>query len=143
MRENISSEDVEAFNSYRLPIFVRSFYEAFPPIVRKRIDVTYKLMRTKGDDLRPNYDIAEKILDTLELMGFENMGIGGERLPLHNMSGSAKKKLEETVASIRAAKIVHRQQIAGKRYPTYSMVSVLPEWLLANKLCSAEVGGSL
>eukprot|EP00903_Cladosiphon_okamuranus_P009362 g8926.t3 len=78
-----------------------------------KLVVSYQQRCTKaGDDLRPNYDIIEKMINTLELMGFKNMVIGGERLPLYNMSDDAKKKLDETVASIRAAKLARMSRAA-------------------------------
>ncbi|CAN0026935.1 unnamed protein product [Ectocarpus sp. 8 AP-2014] len=162
--DELTTEDVEAFNRFKLPIFVRAFYDAFPPIVRKRIDLALKLMRPKGDDFQPNYELSEKILDTLELMGFKNMGADEQEKDLQNMPDDASKGLNEKITAIRTAALVrgseasdpiqafrgyiskiweyklkyHKRQKGNKKYSTYSMVSVVPEGLLANMLYFAQ-----
>ena len=165
-RGKINANDVEEFNKYKLPVFIRGFYKAFPHIVRKRIDLNLQLMLPSLDDFKPNYKISEMILETLELMGFKNMGVGGERLALKSeMSPAAKKKLDETVVAIRIVKIVrgsraedpldefkcylksvwgykmkyHKVQRNKVVCSELSLIDVVPERLLANELYSNKL----
>lgn len=164
-RGKTNANDVEEFDKYKLPIFMRGFYKAFPHIVRKRIDLNLQLMLPSLDDFKPNYKISEMILETLELMGFKNMGVGGERLDLKSkMSANAKKKLDKTVLAVRVVKIVrgsraedpldefkcylksvwgykmkyHRVMRKRVKYSEYSLIDVVPERLLANELYSVN-----
>lgn len=129
--------------------------------MRKRIDLNLQLMLPSLDDFKPTYKISEMMLETLELMGFKNMGVGGERLDLKNkVSADAKKKLDETIVAIRVVKIVrgsraedpldefkcyiksiwgyimkyHRVMRKRVKYSEYSLIDVVPERLLANEL---------
>ena len=69
---------------------VEDFYNTFPHIVRKRIDTNLQLMRPSPDDFSIGYDISGKILQPLENMGYQNMGVAGEKLDLKNMTEDAK-----------------------------------------------------
>lgn len=62
------------------------------------------------DEFRPNYTIAKDILETLNKMGFANMGVAGERLDLRNMSAATKKMLHKTIMAIRVVKLVRRSR---------------------------------
>ena len=73
-RGKINVNDVEEFHKYKLPIFIRGFYKAFPHIVRERIDLNLQLMLPSLDDFKSNYKLSEMIFDTWELMGFKSMG---------------------------------------------------------------------
>eukprot|EP00903_Cladosiphon_okamuranus_P015053 g13926.t1 len=110
--DKINASHVLAFNKFRGAISTRAFFRAFPPIVRKRIDINLQLMRETLDEFRPNFTIATGILETLEKMGFKNMGIAGERLDLRNMPSETKLMLEKTITSIRAAKLVRKSRAA-------------------------------
>lgn len=162
--DKIDAQDVEEFNKFKLPIYTRGFHKAFPPVVRKRIDYTRQLMEASLDDFRPNYDLSEKILGTLELTGFNNMGGGEQEIDLQKMPEEAWKDLEETITAIRTANIVrgseasdpiqafsnylrnlwgyklkyHKRQKENKKYSTYSMLNAVPERLLANTLYSSK-----
>lgn len=162
--DKIDALDVEEFNRFKLPIYTRGFHKAFPPVVRKRIDYTRQLMEATLDDFRPNYDLSEKILGTLEVMGFKNMGGGEQEIDLQNMPDNAWEDLDKTITAIRTANIVrgseasdpiqefrgylskiwgykmkyHKRQKGSKKFSTYSMVNVVPGRLLANTLYSGQ-----
>lgn len=89
-RAKIGAKDVEDFDRFRRPIFTRAFHKAFPHIVRKRIDTNLQLMQPSLDDFNTGYDISDKILQTLEKMGYQNMGVAGEKLDLKNMTEDAR-----------------------------------------------------
>ena len=109
-RDKVDAADVEDFNKFRKAIYTRAFFGAFPPIVRKRIDMNLQLMRESLDEFRPNYTIAKDMLETLNMMGFKNMGIAGERLDLKNMPDGTKLMLDKTVSSIRTATLVRKSR---------------------------------
>ena len=113
-RFRVDAQDVLDFHKFKLPIYIRGFHKAFPEIVRKRIDMNLQLMRESLDELRPNYELPGKTLETLEKMGFKNMGIAGERLDLRNMPDETKLMLDKTITSIRTAKLVRKSR-AEKR----------------------------
>lgn len=62
-------------------------------------------------------DISEKILKTLELMGYKDMGAGEETLDLRNTSDDARKDLDasitSTIGSIRTANLVRGSEASG------------------------------
>ena len=94
--ENTTSATIYSAQSvttekFRMAIYTRAFFKAFPPIVRQRIDTTLQLMRESLDEFRPNYTIAKALLETLNKMGFVNMGVAGENLDLKNMPGETKQ----------------------------------------------------
>lgn len=162
--DKVDATDVEDFNKFRVAIYTRAFFEAFPPIVRKRIDTTLQLMRESLDEFRPNYTIATEIIETLNKMGFKNMGIAGERLDLKNMPDETKQMLDKTITRIRTAKLVrmsraedsleefkcyvksvlgyklksHKVRRGGETWRVYSLVDTVPEKLLHNEMFSAK-----
>ena len=128
---------------------MRGFHTAFPEIVRKRI----QLMGPSLDDFRPNYELPGKILETLEKMGFEGIGVAGDRLDLKNMPDETKLMLDKTITSIRTAKLVrksraddsleefkcyklksHKVMRDGVKSKVYSLVDMVPEHLLHNDM---------
>eukprot|EP00903_Cladosiphon_okamuranus_P022359 g20564.t1 len=161
-RDKINASDVEEFKKFRIAICTRAFFRAFPPIVRTRIDTTLQLMRESLDEFRPNYTIAKDIVETLNKMGFVNMGVAGERLDLKNMPDETKDKLNKTIESIRTVKLVrksradesleefkcylksiwgynlksHRVQRGAEKWRVYSLVDMVPEKFLCNEMYS-------
>eukprot|EP00903_Cladosiphon_okamuranus_P009645 g9178.t1 len=109
-RDKIDATDVKDFSKHRGAIYMRAFFREFPPIVRKRIDTNLQLMRESLDEFRPNYTVATDVLETLERMGFKNMGVAGERLDLRNMPEGTKLMLDKTITSIRKAKLVRKSR---------------------------------
>ena len=109
-RDKINASDVEEFNRFKVPLFVRAFHEAFPhAIARERIA---SKLRLPGNSCQI-YGISDKIREALELMGYKKMGIGGERLALNNMPATAKKELETSITAIRAVNIVRGSRAVG------------------------------
>ena len=158
-RNKINASEVEDFNRFKVPLFVRAFHKAFPhAIVRERIASQLRLPDNSGQI----YGISDKIREALELMGYKKMGVGGEKLDLKKMPATAKKEVENTITAIRAANIVrgsravgpleefkcylkkvlgynlqsHRVQRGAKKWRVYALVDMVPEKLLCNEIYS-------
>lgn len=158
-RDKINASDVEEFNKFKVPLFVRAFHKAFPHVIaRERIASKLELLGNS----RQIYGISDKIREAAELVGFKTMGVGGERLALKSMSAAAKKELENTIAAIRNVKLVRRSRAADlleelkcylksvwgyklkshkvrratEKWRVYSLVDMVPEKLLCNEMYS-------
>ncbi len=155
-RFRVDAAHVLDFHKFKLPIHVRGFHKAFPETVRKRIDMNLQLMGPSLDDFRPNNELSDKILETMEKRGFKNMGVAGERLDLRDMSDETKLMLDKTITSIRKAKLVrksradepleefkcyvksvwgyklksHKVRRNGETWHVYSLVDMIPETAL-------------